>query len=72
LDGTVRHQTSPEADARYLMNMIMSYFSTAVLLYDTQPELMRQYIDSYVSDAWQIYCGGETPRVREPLEDYII
>jgi AcrR family transcriptional regulator len=58
-DGTVRYQNDPEADARYLMNMIMSCFATAVLIYDTQPELMRQYIETYVSDAWRLYCGQE-------------
>jgi hypothetical protein len=35
----------------------MSYFSNAVLLYDTKPELMQQYINTYIVDTWTQYCG---------------
>jgi AcrR family transcriptional regulator len=61
-DGTVKYQNSPEADARYLMNMVISYFATAVLFYDSQPEIMRQYIDSYVEDTLYIYCTDNEKR----------
>jgi AcrR family transcriptional regulator len=56
-DHTVYTHTTPESNARYLTNSIMSYFSNVVLLYDTDEELMRQYIDTYIEDTWNQYCG---------------
>jgi AcrR family transcriptional regulator len=56
-DHTVYTHTTPELNARYLTNSIMSYFSNVVLLYDTDEELMRQYIDTYIEDTWNQYCG---------------
>jgi AcrR family transcriptional regulator len=57
-DGTVTAHYGPEANASYLINTILSYFSNVVLLYDTQPELLKQFIDNYITDTWKLYCGG--------------
>jgi hypothetical protein len=56
-DGSIKTQNEPEANAGYLANSIMYYFSNAVLLYDTQPDLMAQYVDSFIEDTWNQYCG---------------
>lgn len=56
-DDSVKSKNDPESAARYLVNSIMSYFSNVVLLYDTRPDLMEQYIDSYIKDTWNLYCG---------------
>lgn len=58
-DGTVKYHYTPESDARYLTNAIISYFSSVVLLYDTQPELAKQYIDTYIEDTLRVYCVAE-------------
>jgi hypothetical protein len=34
----------------------MAYFSNAVLLYDTQPELLKQTVEKYISDTIDMYC----------------
>jgi AcrR family transcriptional regulator len=57
-DGTVTSHHNPEASARYMTNTILSYFSNVVLLYDTKPDLVEQYINTYVNDTLRIYCGG--------------
>lgn len=58
-DGSIRRgHYSAEAAARYATNTLMSYFTNAVLLYDTQPEVMKQALDDYISDAAMLYCGG--------------
>jgi hypothetical protein len=56
-DGTIRSRNTPEAEARYLTNTIMAYFSNAVLLYDTQPDVMVRTIDQYIEDTWNLFCG---------------
>jgi AcrR family transcriptional regulator len=56
-DDSIKSHNDPETNARYLVNSIMSYFSNVVLLYDTQPELMQQYINTYIVDTWTQYCG---------------
>jgi AcrR family transcriptional regulator len=55
-DGTIISHYKPEAAARYMSNTITSYFSSAVLLYDTKPELMEQYLDDYISDTLSLYA----------------
>jgi AcrR family transcriptional regulator len=57
-DGTLVWQHEPKAHARYLTNTIMGYFSNVVLLYDTRPELMEQYVDTYISDTLNLLRNG--------------
>lgn len=55
-DGTLYVPSTPESSARALTNSIMAYFSNVVLLYDTEPQLMRQYLDQYIQDTIKLYC----------------
>jgi hypothetical protein len=34
----------------------MAFFSNAVLLYDSKPEVMEYYIDEFVNETWKLYC----------------
>jgi AcrR family transcriptional regulator len=56
-DGTVKKITRPEIDAGYLTDELTSYFTTAVLLYDTQTQVLRRRIEDYIADTWNNYCG---------------
>lgn len=56
-DGTLKCPFGPEKTARYLANTIVSFFSNLVLLYDKQPELMKTYSTTYITDMWKLYCN---------------
>jgi AcrR family transcriptional regulator len=56
VDGTVKSHYSPENSAKYLIHTIMAFFSNAVLLYDSKPEVMEYYIDEFVNETWKLYC----------------
>lgn len=55
-DGTVYSHYSPENSAKYLIHTIMAFFSNAVLLYDSKPEVMMRYIDEFINETWNLYC----------------
>jgi hypothetical protein len=35
----------------------MAFFSNAVLLYDSKPEVMMQYIDEFINETWNLYTN---------------
>jgi hypothetical protein len=63
-DGTIVSHYKPDAAARYMSNTITSYFSNVVLLYDTQPELMEQYLDDYINDTLSLYTNRSGKKSR--------
>jgi AcrR family transcriptional regulator len=56
-DGTVHAHYDPDANARYLINTIVSYFSSVVLLFETNPGSMESYLNKYIDDTWNLYCS---------------
>jgi AcrR family transcriptional regulator len=56
-DGTVISHYTPENSAKYLIHTIMAFFSNAVLLYDSKPEVMMQYIDEFINETWNLYTN---------------
>jgi AcrR family transcriptional regulator len=56
-DGTVTSHYTPENSAKYLIHTIMAFFSNAVLLYDSRPDVMYYYVDEFVQETWNLYCG---------------
>jgi AcrR family transcriptional regulator len=56
LDGTVHAHYSPDSNARYLINTIVSYFTNVVLLFQQEPDSIPPYLNKYINDTWEIYC----------------